>query len=88
MELAALGPNLLIFNFFTYLLNALCISTVSAMSDHLRQSDTHRAGHVLSSALFLAGVSGLIVMGIFLVRHSSTITFCIALHAGPEFQPV
>lgn len=67
LELAALGPTMLIFNLFTYIFTAITITTVSLVADKLRKQDISAAGDALSSALFVATVFGLLIQAVLLV---------------------
>ncbi|KAK9830568.1 hypothetical protein WJX72_012538 [[Myrmecia] bisecta] len=63
-ELAALGPNTLIFNFFTYVMTALCIATVTVVAEKLRQDNIKQAGRALSGSLFVAAAIGCLVTAV------------------------
>ena len=64
LQLAALGPCSLLFNFAFYSFTALSVATVSLVAERLRQ---HRdAGPALSTSLFLGACGGVVVATIFL----------------------
>ena len=58
-ELAALGPNTLIFQFATYVMAALTISTTALVSEHLQAKRGDRATSILSTCLTLGAAVGL-----------------------------
>lgn len=75
LELAALGPTMLIFNLFTYVFTAITITTVSLVADKLRTQDVDGAGDALSSALFVATTFGLIIQAVLLCCSEQMVMF-------------
>jgi putative MATE family efflux protein len=63
LQLAALGPCSLVFNFAFYSFTALSVSTVSLIAERLRKG--HGAEHALSTALFLGATGGILISSIF-----------------------
>ncbi len=66
LQLAALGPCSLVFNFAFYSFTALSVSTVSLIAERLR-SGRGTAEHALSTALFLGATGGILISCIFLL---------------------
>jgi putative MATE family efflux protein len=65
LQLAALGPCSLVFNFAFYSFTALSVSTVSLIAERLRKG--HGTEHALSTALFLGATGGILVSSIFVL---------------------
>ncbi|KAG7672119.1 putative Protein DETOXIFICATION 46, chloroplastic [Nannochloris sp. 'desiccata'] len=65
LQLAALGPCSLVFNFAFYSFTALSVSTVSLIAERLRKG--HGAEHALSTALFLGAAGGIFISSIFVL---------------------
>ena len=57
-QLAALGPTAVIFNFASYVFNALGIGTTTTVSAQLAKGDREGACHTASTALLYALICG------------------------------
>ncbi|EKX31353.1 hypothetical protein GUITHDRAFT_48468, partial [Guillardia theta CCMP2712] len=62
LELAAIGPNLVIFNFINFTFSFLAIATTLSMSAALASQDRKTAGRIVSSSLQLALLSGVAII--------------------------
>ena len=69
LELAALGPNLVIFNFVTFSFSFLAIGTTLRVSAALADDDKKKASDTISTALLISVVSGAILV-VFMVAFS------------------
>lgn len=74
-QLAALGPTSLIFNFSSYVFNALGIATTSVVSTHLAQQDLAGANEIATSSLAFALVCGFAVLLLLQVRQHLLATY-------------
>lgn len=78
-QLAALGPTSLIFNFSSYVFNALGIATNSVVSTHLAQQDLAGANDTATSALLFAIACGFAVLLLLQVQEP-----CLPAAWGPK----
>jgi putative MATE family efflux protein len=86
LELAALGPCALIFNFAFYSFTALSIATVSLTAERLRlkNDDQNLAGQTIGAALFLGAAGGVVVAIILLVWGPALL---LKTHCDPVLLP-
>lgn len=66
LQLAALGPCSLIFNFSGYVWNALAIATVTLVAERLKGGDSRAASASLSCSLALGAAGGVVVCALLL----------------------
>ncbi|KAK9807973.1 hypothetical protein WJX73_009104 [Symbiochloris irregularis] len=87
-DLAALGPNSLIFSFFTYVFSALSIATVSVMTELMQQDERQTASRVLSAALLIALLGGVLILVVMKVygKQMLAATGCSAVLQGPAWE--
>ena len=81
LELAALGPNLVIFNFVTFSFSFLAIGTTLRVSSALADNDRAMATNTISTALLIAGLSGVLLVTFMLSFSQPTLA---ATGAVPE----
>jgi energy-converting hydrogenase Eha subunit C len=70
-QLAALGPTSVIFNFSSYVFNALGIATTTVVSHHVAKQDLSQANDSATTALLFGLVSGAVMLALLQVG-----TFC------------
>eukprot|EP00884_Botryococcus_braunii_P015819 jgi/Botrbrau1/2920/Bobra.0036s0053.2 len=87
-EVAALGPNGIIFSFFQYLLTGLCTATVSEVTTQLKENNHEKAGRLLATALIFAAGSGTVILCIIKVfgQYLIPITKCPAELYAPAWS--
>ena len=81
LELAALGPNLVIFNFVTFSFSFLAIGTTLRVSAALADDDTQKASNTISTALLISLVGGAALLAFMLAFSQPTLA---ATGAVPE----
>jgi Na+-driven multidrug efflux pump len=72
-QLAALGPASVIFNFSSYVFNALGIATTTVVSHHVAKQDLNQANDSATTALLFGLVSGAVMLALLQV---SSLSFC------------
>ena len=80
VELAALGPNLVIFNFITFTFSFLAIGTTLRVSAALAKDNRKEAADTITTALLIATISGLLLVAYMLVLSAPTIAATGAVH--------
>lgn len=81
LELAALGPNLVIFNFVTFSFSFLAIGTTLRVSAALASDDQKKASDTISTALLISVLSGALLVAFMLAFSVPTLA---ATGAVPE----
>jgi Na+-driven multidrug efflux pump len=81
LELAALGPNLVIFNFVTFSFSFLAIGTTLRVSAALAANNAKKASDTISTALLISTVSGAALVAFMVAFGAPTLA---ATGAVPE----
>jgi Na+-driven multidrug efflux pump len=85
LELAALGPNLVIFNFVTFSFSFLAIGTTLRVSSALAANNAKQASDTVATALLISVISGALLVAFMVVFAQPTLA---ATGAVPELLPV
>ncbi len=85
LELAALGPNLVIFNFVTFSFSFLAIGTTLRVSSALAANNAKQASDTVATALLISVISGALIVAFMVVFAQPTLA---ATGAVPELLPV
>jgi len=59
VELAALGPNIVIFNFISYTFQFMSIATTISVSNAMADGDKKKAGRIVSTAVWITVLAGI-----------------------------